>query len=61
MPLEFFGATRKKILAPAGGSGVWAFSPHTRAARDQTAGVRQYGPLAKFSTPQYYESCGKYQ
>ena len=48
--LEFFGASRQKILAPAGGSGVLAFDPHTRAARDQTAGVRQYGPPAQFSS-----------
>ena len=49
--IHVFCASRQKILAPAGASGVWAYGPHTRAARDQTAGVQQYGPPAQFSTP----------
>ena len=38
-----FGATRKKILAPA------------CAARDQMAAVHRYGPPAQFWSPQHYK------
>ena len=48
--LEFFGASRQKILAPAGGWGVWAFGPHTPAARDQTAAMRARKHVEKISS-----------
>ena len=39
---------RKKILAPAGDSGGWAFGPHTRVAHDQAMAMSQNGPPAQF-------------
>ena len=35
---------------------MWAEGPHTPAARDQTAAVRQFGPPAQFSSPKHYKS-----
>ena len=47
--LEFFGTSPQKILAPAGGWGVWAFGPHTPAASDQTAAMRACNHVEKIS------------
>ena len=48
--LEFFGATRQKILAPAGGWVVWAFGPNTLSARDRTAAMRARKHVEKISS-----------
>ena len=51
--LDFFCATCQKILAPAWGSGKWAFGTHARASCDKTATMRQCGPLAQFASSQH--------
>ena len=48
--LESFGSTRQKNLTPAGGSGVWAFGPHTCAACDWTAAMRARKHVKKISS-----------
>ena len=48
--LEFFGTLRQKILAPAGGLGVWAEGPHTSAACNRTVAMRARKHVEKISS-----------
>ena len=43
-------------VAEIGTRPPFGHGPHTPAARDQTAAVRQFGPPAQFSSPKHYKS-----